>query len=851
MKYNNKKLLQGSFWKPVQRNPSRRLIMFEPVRVNELSNKHITPRMIKPSGNPFYIKPAEVRVPVKHIPNKIGIVNDNIKVPRKQMNWIQAKAKYKNLNPFNDDDGDGLMNYLDCKPFNPKQQEPLSFYTREGKGYKKGGQKKIQDLVKKYETENKEYYKSKARAKNLREKGVIDEMSKVQFNDPGLESERVEIKTRGGVINVARKDIYGPSNENPKESGRLLKERTLKYNAPSKVPKRERGNKLSKEEMKNILARNKLSKREKRLQKNIGFKQSELEIAKEIKKKDKLKEDIVKKLIKKGVDYSEAQRYAQRYVNEKMNTEPFGTSSTPTTPTTKAVDTNLNFGNKVDTKNTMTIKPFKLNKNGFFTTTKVLTKKQNEKLLKAVESGDGVKVYDKVKVYDSTTIGGRRVDNKSRQDFERIIKQRLLSSNPKFKPDVVAAAVKRVYDTVEPRKVKVGGKVVSYVTNEDFENALINYEYRVLEKYKDRTEPTIMPQATYDQLKAERNRLIQIRSNINSSGTRASQSFRQDSASMLNQPIQNIVNLMNKKKVEEKIARQNEMSRDIFEGLGQSEKYVPYGIVMEDNKSEDEVITLSDVGKQLGIKFIGGLKSGSINVKEKRIPQMIESKNYLKEKIKSGSGYIGEKLKSTSSKAQDKMINIQDRYLNDKEEAIKNKSANKFVFGTGYIREGKSNSIPKEYKGLIEVPKEKGLIARGVEKFKEKFKREEESLPIKDYSDKEMMKEISKRESMSNKELSSIKEQRQKEDDREERRTAKERKIIDRLGNIKEKEARIEFENIARENKKRDREERRIERLESKESAAQDLIEDVSINADKYLTTSDKEELGPDMPSPK
>ena len=45
----------------------------------------------------------------------------------KNLNWPQAKARFPNLLPSGDADGDGLKNKFDCKPFDK---------TRKGKGHK-------------------------------------------------------------------------------------------------------------------------------------------------------------------------------------------------------------------------------------------------------------------------------------------------------------------------------------------------------------------------------------------------------------------------------------------------------------------------------------------------------------------------------------------------------------------------------------------------------------------------------------------------------------------------------------------------------------------------------------------
>jgi len=55
-------------------------------------------------------------------------------IPKKNMNYNQAKRRYPNLNPFGDADRDGVKNMFDCRPFNKnKQDEP--FYGDEKVNY--------------------------------------------------------------------------------------------------------------------------------------------------------------------------------------------------------------------------------------------------------------------------------------------------------------------------------------------------------------------------------------------------------------------------------------------------------------------------------------------------------------------------------------------------------------------------------------------------------------------------------------------------------------------------------------------------------------------------------------------
>jgi len=44
-------------------------------------------------------------------------------IPKKNMNWTQAKRRFPRLNPFGDADRDGVKNKFDCRPFNRLRQD--------------------------------------------------------------------------------------------------------------------------------------------------------------------------------------------------------------------------------------------------------------------------------------------------------------------------------------------------------------------------------------------------------------------------------------------------------------------------------------------------------------------------------------------------------------------------------------------------------------------------------------------------------------------------------------------------------------------------------------------------------
>jgi len=69
------------------------------------------------------IKPKKkVKVPIKMKPFDLRIKPKKNSVKRKDMNWSQAKRRYPNMKGWNDTDKDGVINSLDCKPLNKRQQ---------------------------------------------------------------------------------------------------------------------------------------------------------------------------------------------------------------------------------------------------------------------------------------------------------------------------------------------------------------------------------------------------------------------------------------------------------------------------------------------------------------------------------------------------------------------------------------------------------------------------------------------------------------------------------------------------------------------------------------------------------
>ena len=51
----------------------------------------------------------------------IMIGKDN-HIQKRNLSWPQAQRRHPMLNPYRDTDGDGVINLLDCRPFNRKRQ---------------------------------------------------------------------------------------------------------------------------------------------------------------------------------------------------------------------------------------------------------------------------------------------------------------------------------------------------------------------------------------------------------------------------------------------------------------------------------------------------------------------------------------------------------------------------------------------------------------------------------------------------------------------------------------------------------------------------------------------------------
>ena len=91
-------------------------------KVNFLSSKF-------PSYLTSHTKPQNVR---KYIAGKKRIARMDISpfhawgkpkaIPKRDMTWPQAKVRFPKLKPMVDTDRDGVINLLDCRPFNKRKQ---------------------------------------------------------------------------------------------------------------------------------------------------------------------------------------------------------------------------------------------------------------------------------------------------------------------------------------------------------------------------------------------------------------------------------------------------------------------------------------------------------------------------------------------------------------------------------------------------------------------------------------------------------------------------------------------------------------------------------------------------------
>jgi hypothetical protein len=76
---------------------------------------------MKSKNNPFLLKNNNVSIFKKIVKplSKKQIRN----IPKKRLNYMQARVAYPRMNPFGDKDKDRVPNFLDCKPFDVNRQD--------------------------------------------------------------------------------------------------------------------------------------------------------------------------------------------------------------------------------------------------------------------------------------------------------------------------------------------------------------------------------------------------------------------------------------------------------------------------------------------------------------------------------------------------------------------------------------------------------------------------------------------------------------------------------------------------------------------------------------------------------
>ena len=146
---------QPSFWKPdkislTKPNPSNVLFDYpkSTSNFNPMPTNHklfgFDTKIYKPKS--AFTKSISIFSKGVKAQKNLKVVNTNINLPKKEMNWFQAKSKFPKLNPFKDADRDGVMNMYDCKPFNKSRQgEEIKTKTQIGRSVQKMQEK--QDLI--------------------------------------------------------------------------------------------------------------------------------------------------------------------------------------------------------------------------------------------------------------------------------------------------------------------------------------------------------------------------------------------------------------------------------------------------------------------------------------------------------------------------------------------------------------------------------------------------------------------------------------------------------------------------------------------------------------------------------
>lgn len=103
--------------------------LFQPVKIKPFSfnSKLATSNNSKPLFQSVKMTPIKV-TPINSKTKNLVFGFDLAKPARKvkgkkALSWQQAKVKFPKMNPMGDADKDGVKNWLDCKPFDPKRQD--------------------------------------------------------------------------------------------------------------------------------------------------------------------------------------------------------------------------------------------------------------------------------------------------------------------------------------------------------------------------------------------------------------------------------------------------------------------------------------------------------------------------------------------------------------------------------------------------------------------------------------------------------------------------------------------------------------------------------------------------------
>lgn len=99
-----------------------------------------------------FFNPVKVNKPSKLFSSfkkpKQNVMNTIKGITKKNMNWIQAKTKYPQLNPYGDADGDKIINMYDCHPFDKRRQEEIPFWKKQKIAAQISGKpKKVQEQM--------------------------------------------------------------------------------------------------------------------------------------------------------------------------------------------------------------------------------------------------------------------------------------------------------------------------------------------------------------------------------------------------------------------------------------------------------------------------------------------------------------------------------------------------------------------------------------------------------------------------------------------------------------------------------------------------------------------------------